>query len=568
MNGVRTAAKGVLARLPGTAELYQHVWADRTVPTGGYSLDRLAERLPGWVEAVTRARQEREPDPLRSGVGAIQPRRLLVFGYIQWWLEYAVALALLLRAEGHAVDLAFLPYRRWQVDPHPFDLRRQRAYLRRALQPLMAEVGLVSLGSQADRLPQALAGEVEAQSRLDVQYTLQREEIDLEHDPEVGQLLALRRERNLAAAGEALGLLRDPGYDAVIIPNGSILEFGAWYRTARFLRTRTVTYEFGERRQHLWLAQDAEVMRLPTDGLWAARGAQPLEQHQLDRLEELYRARRGGRSWTHFSRQWQRSESAGAQATRQRLGLVAGKPVVLLCTNVVGDSLALDRQVFTRGMADWLAETVRALGARADVQLVVRVHPGEMLGAGHPSVEIVRQVLPKLPPQVAVIPPDSEINTYDLIELAHLGLVYTTTVGLEMAMYGVPVVVAGYTHYRGKGFTIDPASMQEYLDQLDRLLREPLGRVLPREQVDLAWRYAYRFFFEYPFPFPWHLISFWEDLADRPLEAVVAGGGSEHYARTLRALAGEPVNWSSGAMSTDEGVEHLANLVGAMQVGR
>jgi len=480
-------------------------------------------------------------------------------------LEYSVALALLLRAEGHQVDLAFLPQRRWQVDSHPFDLRRQFAHLRRALAPASAELGLVPLVPRGDELPDPLARSIEDQSRLDVQYTLQREELDWAADPEVAGLLELRRARNQAAAAAAHRLFQAVNYDAVVIPNGSILEFGAIYRAARAQGTTAISYEFGERREHLWLAQQAEVMRLPTADLWAARGNRPLTEAELGRVRELYEARRGGARWNQFSRQWQRSESAGAQATRRRLGLAADKPVVLLCTNVVGDSLALDRRVFTRGMADWLAESVRALASRPDVQVVVRVHPGEMLGAGHPSVEIVRQVLPELPPSVVLLPPDSEVNTYDLIELTHLGLVYTTTVGLELAMFGVPVVVCGDTHYRGKGFTYDPTSMAEYLAQIGRLLQDPLGRSLSPEQVELAWRYAYRFFFEYPFPFPWHLLSFWEDLAARPLEQVVGEGGRGPYARTLRALAGEPINWVSGQDSLDTDETQLSPMAAAAE---
>jgi hypothetical protein len=575
--------KGVLARLPGMAELYQQVWANGAAPTGGYSLDRLAAHLPSWVEAVGRARRERESEVRRGkggGLGgrrsseaevdredrlALPPRRLLVFGYLQWWLEYSVALALLLRAEGHQVDLAFLPQRRWHMESHPFDLRRQFAYVRGALSPLSSELGLLPLVARGDELPDPLAQSIEAQSRLDVQYTLQRETLDWVEDPEVAGLLRLRRARNRAAAVAGYRLLQARNYDAVVIPNGSILEFGALYRTAAELGTATVSYEFGERREHLWLAQAAEVMRLPTDELWAARGQRPLTDLELNRLRELYQARRGGQRWSQFSRQWQRTESAGAQAVRKRLGLADDRPVVLMCTNVVGDSLALDRQIFTHGMADWLAETVRGLATRPEVQLVVRVHPGEMLGAGHSSIEIVRQVNPELPPGVVVIPPDSEINTYDLIGLAHLGLVYTSTVGLEMAMFGLPVVVCGDTHYRGKGFTYDPASMPEYLAKVGSLLQDPLGRSLPPEQVELAWRYAHLFFFEFPFPFPWHLLSFWEDLAARPLEQVVGEGAQGAYARTLRALAGEPIDWVASREPLDQEEPQLSPLAAAAE---
>ncbi len=265
---------------------------------------------------------------------------------------------------------------------------------------------------------------------------------------------------------------------------------------------------------------------------------------ELEELRTLYEARRGGKVWLNFSRQWQAGQSKGAAEARQALDLDPGTPVALLCTNVVGDSLALGRQVFTSGMADWLAKTVRHFAQRKDVQLVVRVHPGELLGAGHPSVEIVQSALPELPPHVTVVPPESTVNTYDLIELADLGLVYTTTVGMEMAMNGLPVIVSGMTHYRQKGFTYDPETMPEYLSLLDQLSSDPEKYHLPQAQVELAWAYAYRFFFEYPFPFPWHLIHFWDDIETRSMKTVL-GDHDNNYQPTIDALLGGSIHWNS-----------------------
>jgi hypothetical protein len=547
MSAARRLAKGALGWLPLSAELYQRWLANGAEPTGGYRLPRLEQHLPGWVQAVEQlaARSDAGHPGRRAGpaAAAAEGRRVLVFGYLPWWLEHAVGLALLLRTQGYQVDLAYLPARRWDADPSRFDLRRQAAYLAAVLGPLQTLIRLRPLDGAGDRVEEPLRSSLQAQSRLDVQYTRQREDLDWETDRTAQALFSLRERRNLHIAGAALRLLRQTDYDSIVVPNGSILEFGALYRTARHLGRRVVTYEFGEQRGHLWLAQDAEVMRLPTEGLWGARGAARLTEAEGQRLQDLYAARREGRKGGRFGRSWQPGVSRGAQAARERLGLRDDQPMALLCTNVVGDSLALDRQIFTQGMADWLATTARHFARSSQAQLVVRVHPGEMLGAGHPSVDILRDALPHLPPQVILVPPESEINTYDLIELAHVGMVYTTTVGLEMAMFGVPAIVCGATHYRGKGFTDDPGSLGEYLDVLTRRLQQPLGRHLPEAQIELAWRYAYRFFFEYPFAFPWHLLSFWEDMAAQPLEQLAASELAPEYRRTLRALAGEPVDW-------------------------
>ncbi len=57
--------------------------------------------------------------------------------------------------------------------------------------------------------------------------------------------------------------------EMLLTPNGSILEMGAIYQAARHLGLPAVTYEFGEQRGRIWLAQNSEVMLQETDDLWA-----------------------------------------------------------------------------------------------------------------------------------------------------------------------------------------------------------------------------------------------------------------------------------------------------------
>ena len=531
----RSYLKELLGNIPGAASLYQSL-RPGIVPAGAYELDRVLAQIPRWnavLDGMTLQVVER-------------PRRLLILGNLKWWLEYGIALGMVLKAAGHEVDLAFLPYRDWVQKVSRFNALRGARYIEQHLRSANLPLGVVSLlqGTKT-ALPAELAEEMEIQASLDVQYTLQREDIDLEHDPRAAEIFQLRLQRNREAAASALNLLRKTSYDCIILPNGSILEFGAVYRVARNLTVPCVTYEFGEQRERVWIAQDDQVMRLDTSELWGISHDVPISGAERAKLDTLFEARRGGLTWKQFKRRWQAGLGEGAERAKEILGLDSDRPIVLLCTNVVGDSLALNRQIFTSGMADWLRRTVEFFSHHAECQLVVRVHPGEMLGAGHPSVEIVNAALPHQLGHVNVVAPDSEINTYDLIELAHLGLVYTTTVGLELCMHGVPVVVAGSTHYRGKGFTSDPETWEEYLQAIHTRLAEPAGQSLPQDRIDRAWRYAYRFFFDYPFRFPWHLLSFWKDIDRFPLEQLFAPERLSEYQATLDAFAGKPIDWST-----------------------
>ena len=176
--------------------------------------------------------------------------------------------------------------------------------------------------------------------------------------------------------------------------------------------------------------------------------------------------------------------------------------MVVLATNVLGDSLTLGRHVFAASMAEWIEKTVQYFASRPDMQLVVRVHPGERSMKGPSIMGVIEHALPDCPEQIRIVGPTEKINTYDLMEVASLGLAYTTTVGMEMAMRGVPVIVAGRTHYRGKGFTLDPSTWDEYYGLLRHTLDDLPAYRLSAEQVELAWNYAYRFFFEFPLELP------------------------------------------------------------------
>jgi hypothetical protein len=76
------------------------------------------------------------------------------------------------------------------------------------------------------------------------------------------------------------------------------------------------------------------------------------------------------------------------------------------------------------------------------------------------------------------------------MDASDLVLGYTTTIGLEAATAGKPMLVGGNVHYRDRGFTYDLAGRED----LARLLRDSPGP-LDAERQELALRYAFTFFY-------------------------------------------------------------------------
>lgn len=520
--------KNLIGSLPWTAELDWRLRQAGKPPTGGYSLKRLKKALPGWMEQV----EALQPVPGHN-------KKVVVFTMLRYWLEQTTLMSLALSALGNDVTLAYLPYAHWKKPINRFDLRRQDLYIQSVLQPLQPRLNLVSVLDlpKAREIPADLAAHLPHAAFRDVQYSLLREEVDPH-----GDLYNLRLDRNLAHARAMVAWIERQRPDVFIIPNGSMLEFGITFQVARYYGVPAVTYEFGEQSERLWMAQNEDVMRQDTRVFWAARKSKPLTEAEWQQVKEFFSARQGGGLWQNFSRRWQGSPSLGGEKARVELGLDS-RPVVLLPANVLGDSLTLGRHIFSDSMTEWMTRTIEYFSHRNDVQFVIRIHPGEQLGWGPSVYDILTEKFPQLPENIHLLPAGAQVNTYDLVNTADFGLVFTTTVGMEMAMVGLPVIVTGQTHYRGKGFTLDVDSWDSYFTTLDHLLESPRDYRLSREQVEAAWTYAYRFFFEYPQPFPWHVQHFWQDEEKWSLQKTLSEEGLALFGDTFRYFIGEPVQW-------------------------
>ena len=530
--------KDLFGKFPLTVEAY---WALRG-RNKKWSAHFELEDLNGVLQQAVR-------DVLKFQRKTENPRKICVFSTLHYWIEQSMLVALGLAGQGHQVNFAWLPYADWDKEISLFDLRRQDLYTQDVLKPAAQVMRVDSLlnvslaaGSQP-QLPAELQKIVDQVSDYDTQYTLQIEETDLS-----SPLYQLRRQRNGQAAKAIFDWLQAEKPDMLVIPNGTILELGVAYQVARLLGIETVTFEFADQQERIWLAQNDEIMQHNTADLWNSLGNQPLPEKAKLALTGLFGARKNAHLWGNFARQWQQNPVKGGASVRESLRLDE-RPMALLATNVLGDSLTLGRQRITQTMAEMIVRTIAYFMRHPEVQLVVRVHPGELKTHGTSMVDVINQAYPELPENIHIIRPEDKTNTYDLMEIADFGLVYTTTVGMEMAMSGLPVIVTGKTHYAGKGFTLDPQTWKEYEQMLEQVSHNPTSERLTPEQVEKAWLYAYLFFFEFSLPFPWHILWLSDDFSNRPMSYVLSDEGQQEYGQTFAYLAGEKLDWAARGLA-------------------
>lgn len=176
------------------------------------------------------------------------------------------------------------------------------------------------------------------------------------------------------------------------------------------------------------------------------------------------------------------------------------KPTALLSANVVWDLAALNKEVFSSSMSDWIIETIRWFEEHPEFQLIIKPHPAEYFPGIPETKETVLSMIQKefseIPLNVFVLSAKVSISVYDLIPLSKIGLVFTTSVGMEMAARSIPVITAGKSHYRGYGFTLDPDIKSEYFRLLNDVLNDTKN--LDKEKTkDLAMKFIKFNFFHY-----------------------------------------------------------------------
>lgn len=143
---------------------------------------------------------------------------------------------------------------------------------------------------------------------------------------------------------------------------------------------------------------------------------------------------------------------------REVLGLKQEGKIAFVLAHVFSDAPHLSSGMLHADYYQWLLATLLACAQVPGVQWVVKPHPSASLYGEDGMVE--KMVCDAGARNVMVCPRD--LNTRSLCDCADALVTVHGTAGLEFACLGIPTVLAGRPFYRGFGFTIEPATLEEY----------------------------------------------------------------------------------------------------------
>jgi hypothetical protein len=265
---------------------------------------------------------------------------------------------------------------------------------------------------------------------------------------------------------------------------------------------RVLTHERAEyQRGHINVRPNAHCMSpAPFKNFWSMWGQVPLERRSLDAaLKWLVQRRYGANlAWIPFNK-----SSVSASPLKTSMGLSPDKRLWVLFTSstdeVAGDPLLRGPY---ESQSVWVRDVVQWVGSRDDVELVIKVHPNlggnSYIGEATDELHIYKQMKSLLPANIRIVLPEDFVNAYSLAQEADVGVTFGSTIGLEMAMMGKPVLLASRAIYEYGSHILTVRSRESLRGMLEKCLQAFPDREIQRE----AFRLAYYYIFKYELPFP------------------------------------------------------------------
>lgn len=266
--------------------------------------------------------------------------------------------------------------------------------------------------------------------------------------------------------------------DLVYVFNGRFCNYRAVMNAAQACNVHYLLHERGANMHRYYLQpympHDTHRMQAEMLAAWQQVAGDP---HARQVAEAFFVDRRRGKDqgWVSFTREQQAGSLPPLDKSKRTLAYFSSSDDEYVA---VGDIYKWEGW---RDQFDAVNNLIELCRQQGDIQLVMRLHPHL---AKKPAADRDRWLGFQAQPGITVIPPESAIDTYALIEAADLVVTAGSTVGIEAVYWGRPSITLGPSLYSDFGATFEPRSEAE----LHTLLASP------HLTVDPARALAYGYF--------------------------------------------------------------------------
>ena len=290
----------------------------------------------------------------------------------------------------------------------------------------------------------------------------------------------------------------------VLLFNGRLAVTRIALELCKEMGIRVVCHERGIEAESLLLWENESCLSLrPYRELTEGWRNIPLNATEFVKIAQWLDDRKKGRNlnWKAFSVEGPIGE-VGDFINRN-----AGRTILGLFTSSTDEIVAEDEYKSTFGtQQNWIQHNINIAAANSNIVLLIRVHPNsgsrKSSGINHDEINYFDGLKKSLPKNVFIISADDDCSSYALLNIISIGLVYASTIGLEIACRGIPVICAANSPW----IFCDAINGVNNYSEYDGILKKMISSGMTHEnrctRIRAAMRFAYALIYRWNINFP------------------------------------------------------------------
>lgn len=206
---------------------------------------------------------------------------------------------------------------------------------------------------------------------------------------------------------------------------------------------------------------------------------EPLNEKQKEKVLTLFN-------------QFKTGESTIVQFNDSKNGLTLDEnyEYVALFPSLNFDSYVLGRNPLFISSINWIAETINYWNTHVDgIKLIIRAHPGEVKLLTATTHFLSETVGPLLTEKIIFIDSSDDVSTYEILKHVKYTICYSSTIGVEAMLQGIPTIIAGESFY--KPFAVSPKTKEEYFSTIKQLNQSISDITIDKEKLINYLHYLY-----------------------------------------------------------------------------
>lgn len=275
-------------------------------------------------------------------------------------------------------------------------------------------------------------------------------------------------------------------FDYFFVLNGQFANSKLFTNYAQLLKKKFITYERGNIKNTLVFSKNKNAV--PFDMSYILKDSSIKIDIELLKKYLNTRSKVGNGHVPFYT-----EIDDNIDSIKKKLGVRYDNKTFVLFTNLIWDSSVYGQDTIFQDMYDWIFKTIVFFIKNESLSLIIRIHPAEekitWWKTRYTTEDFINEKFADLPSNIKIINPSDPTSSYSLMKISDVGLVYTSTTGLEMALENKPVIISANAHYSNLNLMFEPKNIEEYYSLLEQTLK-PIER-----QIENVQKYLFLLYF-------------------------------------------------------------------------